>query len=151
MRRCFKYRLYPTRDQQSAILGQFYQCRRLYNAMLEQRRTAWRSHRVSLGLSEQSRQMVEVVEALPEYQAIYSQVLRHTAKRLDLAFQAFFRRIREGATPGFPRFRGPHRWDSLTYPQAQNGSVRVHGNRVSFSKLVENVRFVQHRPPWRGS
>ncbi|HEX9816203.1 MAG TPA: transposase [Candidatus Thermoplasmatota archaeon] len=145
MRRAFKFRLYPTREQRVRIEQQFYQCRRLYNAMLEQRRTAWRSHRISLGLFEQSRQIVDVVHALPEYAAMYSQVLRHTAKPLDLAFQAFFRRIRAGEKPGFPRFRGRHRWDSLTYPQAQNGSVRIHDDRVSLSKLVENVRFVQHR------
>ncbi len=145
MRRTFKFRLYPTGDQQGRIEEQFYQCRRLYNAMLEQRRTAWRSHRITMGLSEQSRQIVDVVHALPEYAAIYSQVLRHTAKRLDLAFQAFFRRLRNGEKPGFPRFRGRHRWDSLTYPQAQNGSVRIHNDRVSLSKLVENLRFVQHR------
>ena len=146
MRRAFKFRMYPTRDQEARIREQFYQCRRLYNAMLEQRRTAWRSHHRNIGWAEQSRQIVDVARSLPEYQAIYSQVLRHTAKRLDLAFQAFFRRVRNQQTPGFPRFRGRNRWDSLTYPQAGNGSVHIQENRVSFSKLVNEVRFVPHRP-----
>lgn len=145
MRRSFKFRLYPTRAQEARILLHFAHCRRLYNAMLEQRRLAWRSHRVNIGFFEQSRQLVDVVRELPEYQEIYFQVLRGVAKRLDGAFQGFFRRVRTGQTPGFPRFRGRHRWDSLTYPQAQNGSVRIQGNRVSLSKLVDGVRFVQHR------
>jgi len=47
--------------------------------------------------------------------------------RLDRAFQAFFRRIREGQTPGYPRFQGANRYNSLTYKQFSNGAALDNG------------------------
>jgi putative transposase len=64
--------------------------------------------------------------------------------RLDLAFQAFFRRIRTGEKPGFPRFRGRDRYDSFCYPQYDNGA-KLDGDRLYLSKFGL-VRVVLHRP-----
>ncbi len=47
--------------------------------------------------------------------------------RLDRAFQAFFRRIREGQTPGYPRFQGANRYNSFTYKQFGNGAMLDNG------------------------
>jgi putative transposase len=44
-------------------------------------------------------------------------MLQDVALRVDRAFEAFFRRIREGQTPGYPRFHGRDRIIGLTYPQ----------------------------------
>jgi putative transposase len=38
--------------------------------------------------------------------------------RVDLAFQAFFRRVKAGETPGYPRFKGKGWYDSITYLQS---------------------------------
>jgi putative transposase len=64
---------------------------------------------------------------------------------VDLAFQAFFRRVKQGAKEvGFPRFKGKGRYDSITYPQYGNG-VRLEGERLILSK-VGAVHVVLHRP-----
>jgi hypothetical protein len=42
---------------------------------------------------------------------------------VDRAIQAFFRRVKAGETPGYPRFQGRERYCSFTYPQ-----VGHHGN-----------------------
>ncbi len=56
---------------------------------------------------------------------VYSQVLQQVAVRVDLAFKAFFRRLKEkaktGEKAGFPRYKGQNRYDSITYPQFSNG------------------------------
>lgn len=53
---------------------------------------------------------------------VHSQVLQNSGIRVDLAFQAFFRRVKEGAKEvGFPRFKGFGRYDGITYPQSGNG------------------------------
>jgi len=66
--------------------------------------------------------------------------------RVDLAFHAFFRRVKEGAKEvGFPRFKGFGRYDSITYPQYGNG-VRREGERLILSKMVGAVHVVLHRP-----
>lgn len=66
-------------------------------------------------------------------------------QRVELAFQAFFRRVKQGADePGFPRFKSIGRYDSITYPQYGNG-VEIRGNDLVVSK-IGRVKVVWHRP-----
>ena len=81
----------------------------------------------------------------PALKLVHSQVLQNVSVRVDLAFQAFFRRLKAGAPAvGYPRFKGFGRYDSLTYPQYGNG-VRLDGDRLIRSK-VGAVHVVLHRP-----
>jgi putative transposase len=70
--------------------------------------------------------------------------LQNVAVRLDQAFQAFFRRVKAGDTPGYPRFRGAGRYNSLTYPQYGNGA-QLAGDRLFLAK-IGSVPVVLHRP-----
>lgn len=63
-----------------------------------------------------------------------SQVLQDVLHRVDRAFQAFFRRVKAGETPGYPRFKGKGWYDSFTYPQWGNG-VKLDGGRLILSKI----------------
>src|SRR5215472_11860223 len=47
--------------------------------------------------------------------------------RLDKAYQAFFRRVKAGQTPGFPRFQARSRYHSFTYKQFGNGAHLENG------------------------
>jgi len=80
----------------------------------------------------------------PGLRSVHSQVLQNITVRLDLAFQAFLRRVKAGDHPGYPRFRGLGRYHSLTYPQAPSGCKLV-GDRLHLSK-IGNVRVLLHRP-----
>jgi putative transposase len=73
---------------------------------------------------------------------VHSQVLQNMAVRIDLAFKAFFRRVRAGDKPGYPRFRGAGRYDSFTYPQS---GFRMKDNRIFLSK-IGHAKAVVHRP-----
>jgi putative transposase len=76
---------------------------------------------------------------------VHSQVLQNVTERVELAFKAFFRRVKAGeAEVGYPRFKGRGRYDSITYPQYGNG-VRLDGDRLILSK-VGAVHVVLHRP-----
>jgi putative transposase len=148
MMKSFKYRLYPT-SKQADILQFTLDCNReLYNAALEERREAWRMNRVSVTYNMQSAQLPEIKEERPEYNEIYSQILQDTLKRVDKAFKAFFKRCKEGKTPGFPRFQGYHRYDSFTFPQIEklkgNPTVRIENGRVILPK-IGHVKVKQHR------
>lgn len=65
---------------------------------------------------DQMKDLTEIKAALPEYKGVYSQVLQDVLKRLDKAFQGFFRRVKAGQKPGYPRFQGRGRYDLLCYP-----------------------------------
>ncbi len=75
----------------------------------------------------QSAQLPAIKEVRPEYRDIHSQVLQDVLTRLDRTFQAFFRRIREGQTPGYPRFQGTTRYNAFTYKQFGNGATLDNG------------------------
>ncbi len=71
---------------------------------------------------------------MPEYASIHSHVLQDVLARLDKAFQAFFRRLREGQTPGYPRFHGRDRYTSFTYKEFGNGT-RLDNGFLVLSKI----------------
>jgi len=104
MKQGFRYRIFPTKHQEATLRTQLSFCCELYNAGLEERREAYRMGGKSITFTAQSAQLPDVKELRPEYRAIYSQVLQDVLRRLDKAFKAFFRRVKSGEVPGYPRF-----------------------------------------------
>lgn len=140
--RTFKYRIYPAKRQKTILSTQLALCCELYNAALQERRDAWRINRKSVSFRAQSEQLPEIKRERPELADVYSQTLQDVLHRVDKAFQSFFRRIKQGKKPGFPRFHSRIRYDSLTYPQL---GFSVDGDRVKLSK-VGRVHVKMHRP-----
>jgi len=70
--------------------------------------------------------------------------LQNVQVRVDLAFKAFFRRVKAGEEPGYPRFKQYGRYDSMTFPQYGNGA-RLEGNRLILSKIGA-LLITLHRP-----
>lgn len=120
------------------------ECRWLYNHLLEQRKAAYDERQESLSLYDQHATLPGLKTARPTLQTVHSQVLQNIAVRLDLAFKAFFRRMKAGEQPGYPRFRGAGRYDSFCYPQSGFGLNREQ-QTVTLSK-IGSVRAVLHRP-----
>lgn len=140
MRKTFRYRLYPTTAQKETFDRWLMHCRRLYNAMLDQRIAGWKSpKRIRFSQYDQMRQITELRAAMPEYAAIGAHVLQDVAKRLDKSFARFF------AGAGFPKFQGRHRYDSFTFPDHNSWKLkddRLHiahcgAVKVKWSRLLE--------------
>jgi putative transposase len=127
VRKTLKYKLKPAPEQERAMGFVLHRCRELYNATLEERREAWKTRGVTVTEASQSAQLPDIKEVRPESRDIHSQVLQDVLTRLDRAFQAFFRRIREGQAPGYPRFQGANRYNSFTYKQFGNGTILDNG------------------------
>ncbi len=137
----FKYRLYPTKEQVSIIMKILYLCRFLYNCMLEHRIKCYKAGK-SINKVEQLNELSAIKEEFPEYKNVYSQVLQDVGIRLDKAFQNFFRRLKNGEKPGFPRFKGKNQYATFCYPQS---GFEIKGNKLSLSKIGE-VKIKMHRP-----
>ncbi len=140
----FKYKLAPTPTQENQMFWTLTRCRELYNAALQERRDAWKMRRVSVTYYDQKAELPGVKEVRPEYKDIHSQVLQDVILRLDLAFKAFFRRVKAGEKPGYPRFQGRNRFHSFTYPQYTNGAYADNGCLV-LSK-IGRVKVIWSRP-----
>lgn len=142
MRKTFQYRINPTKKQESLLLNTLEQCRRLYNHLLDERKRSWEEENKGLSLYDQQSTFPLLKVRVPELSEVHSQVLQNVAVRIDLAFKAFFRRVKQGVGPGYPRFRGYGRYDSFTFPQS---GYKVNEKSVSLSKIGK-VKTIFHRP-----
>ena len=149
MTRTWRYRLYPTPSQAAELDRQLGLLCELYNSALEQRRRMWREHGASIGYREQSRQLTEARGELEWLRSMNALAQHGALKRLDRAYQAFFRRCAAGEKPGYPRFRSRRRAASITWPQHGNGcriaDVGERNGRVELQG-VGRVKFRAHRP-----
>ena len=142
MKKTFKYRLFPSIGQITKLNQSLDACRWLYNNFLEQRKTAWESEKKSLSRYGQSNTIKGLKQEHPFLNNAFSQSLQDVSTRIDLAFRAFFRRVKAGDKPGYPRFRGASRYDSFTYPQA---GFKLLKKVVNLSK-IGGVKIKLHRP-----
>src|SRR5438105_10886556 len=113
--KAYKFRLSPTRKQVGTLEWTLRRCKELYNAALQERRDAYQMCGVSVFYNMQAAQLPEIKQVREEYQDIYSQVQQDVLRRLDKAFDAFFRRVENGEQPGHPRFKSRDRYQSSTY------------------------------------
>ena len=148
MVKSFKYRLRPTKKQVKILLAHIDECRILYNQLLCARKQAWKNENKSLSQYDQTNTIPLLKQQHVEFTQVYSQVLQQVSARVDLAFKGFFRRNKKraktGEKAGFPRYKGQHRYDSITYPNFSSG-CRLDGKGLRLSK-IGCIRVVQHRP-----
>lgn len=142
MRKSFKYRIKLTKKQVRLLRQMLDECRWLYNQCLEQRILAFEELGHTLSMEDQHAMLTLMKEERLSLNLVHSQVLQNVIRRLDLSFEAFFRRCKAGETPGFPRFRGYHRYQSFCYPQS---GFSLEGNTLKLSK-VGKLRVILHRP-----
>ena len=148
--RSYKFLMRPTSKQADALAACLEDHRQLYNAALEERREAWRMRRVNVSFFAQSAQLKDIRAADPEGHGRWSfSSQRQAARCLDWAFAAFFRRVRAGETPGYPRFKSRSRFRSVTWP--------THGKSCKWDSVphptvtrlylqgIGHVRVHQHR------
>src|SRR3989442_10116381 len=88
MKKAYRYRIYPTKKQETILNGQLALCCELYNAALQERREAYRMCGQTISFTHQSAQLPEIKVVRPEYEAVYSQVLQEVLHRVDKAFKA---------------------------------------------------------------
>jgi putative transposase len=132
----YNYKLNPTPEQERVLVRTLMLCRHVYNAAIGERRAAWQLRGVLVTYYQQKAELPGIKEAMPEYAEINAQVLQDVVLRVDRAFQAFFRRLRAGQTPGYPRFHGRDRYTSFTYPQVgEHGGARLDNGFLVLSKI----------------
>jgi putative transposase len=141
MRKTYKFRIYPNKPQQKQMERSLEICRQVYNRTLGERKTAYEERGETLSKYTLNKLLPEWKKEIPEYKEVFSQTLQEVQERVDLAFKHFFRRVRNGEKPGYPRFKGKGWYDSFTYPQM---GFKLEDNNLYLSK-IGNVRVKVHR------
>lgn len=123
--RSYKYRMYPNKTQAEKLQWILDRCRELYNAALQERIEAYKYVNKSITCFDQINALTEIRDKIrPEYKEINRQILADALRRLDKAYQAFFRRAKAGEKVGFPRYQGYGRYDSFTYADTKGLQIK---------------------------
>lgn len=139
MRKTYKYRLYPNKAVEKKLYGVLNRCRELYNAALSERRDAYQHTGKEVAYHQQAHDLLAIKHEIRlEYADIAAHVLQDVLKRLEKAFAAFFRRLKRGHTPGYPRFQGRNRYTSFTYPDS--AGWKLESRTMTAGKKVCNVK-----------
>src|SRR5260221_6304076 len=147
MLKTFQYRLYPTKEQQRLLDRQVEECRWLWNTLLAERKQAWEEREGTVHYYDQKAELPGLkTRARPSLGEVHSQVLQDVVLRLKKACDAFFRRLKAGEAPGYPRFRGRGRYDSLTFPQVPVGCALDTGEKRLVVSKVGRIKVLLHRP-----
>ena len=138
----YRYRLYPTKAQASVLNRTLGVCRDIYNSLLNNRKFQYEVHGKSPSKYQQQALLPLWKKDHAELSDVFSQVLQNVAVRVDLAFDAFFRRVKAEEAPGYPRVKGKGQYDSITYPQSGFGFYQ---GKLRLSKIGD-VPIRLHRP-----
>lgn len=165
MRRTYQYQLKPTTKQKIVLQAFLDSQRSLYNWALEERKTAWEERKQNITLAEQSRSL-PAMKKTPEWEHLArfsAGASQETLKRLDRAFESFYRRVNQGQTPGYPRFRGAGWFNTIRLDTGKGGVIwdsqytgRNHATNRGLRKKkstitlyvqgVGHIKVNQHRP-----
>jgi putative transposase len=144
VRQSFVYRLYPSKAQAKRLDSVLETCRRFYNDCLAERKTAYEERGETVGKVAQLRRVKDAKATNPYAKDVHSHILQVVVADLDRAFDAFFRRVKAGEKPGYPRFRGRNRWRSFGLKELGNG-FKLDGRRLKLSG-IGRVAVRWHRP-----
>ena len=138
----FKYRRQPSKSQRTKLMQTLEICRWVYNETLATRKNCWEQDKKTLSLYDTNKLLTVWKQEHPELKNVHAQVLQNVQARVDLAFKAFFRRVKMNEKPGYPRFRGYGRYDSFTFKQS---GFELQENGLLLSK-IGTVKIILHRP-----
>lgn len=138
-RRKVSFKLYPNAAQAAKLDAWTRLHCELYNAALQERISAWQRAGKSISYYDQQNALPQIKADRPEFIALGSHALQQTLRRLDLAFQAFFRRHKAGKAPGFPRFKAASRFAGFTYPDPAGWKLLANGPRAATLKVGSGV------------
>jgi len=128
-RRKVTYKVYPDLHQAARLEEWVGLHCELHNAALQERIDAYRKAGKSVSYYDQQNVLPQIKADRPEFAELGSHALQQTLYRLDQNFQAFFRRVKAGQKPGFPRFKSRNRYSGFTYPDTAGWKLTVKGGR----------------------
>lgn len=147
MIRTYQYRALPSKGQEKDLAHLLGMTRALYNAALQERIEAYQKKGISITKYDQIKSLTEIRKDDPDWAAINVRIQRVPLIKLDNAFQAFFKRVKAGEKPGFPRFKGYDRWRTIgLQDRFQFKPQNAKWHRLSFKGMRGSIRIWMHRP-----
>ena len=134
--RNYKFRIYPNKEQKRKLTNWLKTCRIIYNSALADRKNYY--EHTGKGLTRTAQQKILKTDKVkhPQVKDVHSQVAQEVLFRVERAYNNFFRRVKAGEKPGYPRYKGPGQYKSLTYTQFGDGlGASLQNGKLKLSKI----------------
>lgn len=132
MIRTYIVRLKTTKRQATTLADLCEHLCVLYNSALEWRKNSWEKEAKSINYADQQRALALFRQSSPAVESYPSPIQRSPLRRIDRAFKAFFRRVKTGEKPGYPRFKARNQYDSF---DVDGRNFRMEDGSIIITKL----------------
>lgn len=140
----YKFRLYPNSEQKTLLEKTFGCCRFVYNHYLAKSIEDYKNTRKSNSCNQNCKDLTHLKKDYKWLSEVSSTALQQSIRHLDAAYQNFFRRVKQGKTPGFPKFKRKSSNQSFTVPKDAPSTLAIKENKIQIPKL-KFVKFKQDR------
>ena len=140
----YKFRLYPNTEQQILIEKTFGCCRFVYNHYLAKSIEDYREYGKTNSYNQNSKDLTQLKKDNEWLSEVASTALQQSLRNLDLAYQNFFRRVKQHQTPGFPKFKKKYSKQTFTVPKDAPSTFAMKDNNIQIPKL-KFVKFKKDR------
>lgn len=131
----YKFRIYPTRTQENLIQRTFGCCRFVFNHFLAQRMESYKETGKAPTRFQQDKELTALKKELEWLKEVDATSLQTSLQTLDTAYQNFFRRIKHGENPGYPRFKSKRNHRKSYKSKCVGTNIKVLDKAVQLPKL----------------
>ncbi|MDA3781133.1 MAG: IS200/IS605 family element RNA-guided endonuclease TnpB, partial [Bacteroidales bacterium] len=134
----YKFKIYPTKEQESLLSKHFGHCRFVFNRFLNERKEKYLNEKTSLNYYDNARTLTDLKkeEDFDWLKEVNSQSLQASIRNLDIAYKNFFNKQNK-----FPRFKSKYDRQSFKVPQ----NVLVENGKLVIPKFKEGIKLNLHR------
>ena len=104
----YKFRIYPNAKQENLIHRTFGCCRFVFNHFLAEKAEQYKQTGRVPTRFQQDKELTALKKSLEWLREVDATALQASLQSLDTAYQNFFRRVKQGGKPGYPRFKSKH-------------------------------------------
>lgn len=131
----YKFRIYPTAAQAEQMQRTFGCCRFVWNHYLALRKDLYEQDGKTMNYHACSGDMTQLKKILPWLREVDSTSLQASIQDLDTAYQNFFRRVKQGQKPGYPKFKSKHNRRKSYKSKCVGANIKVLDNAVRLPKI----------------
>jgi len=131
----YRFRLYPSKEQENQIWRTVGCCRYVYNFYLSKRREQYNETGKSWNYYECANDLTTTKKDLSWLKEVDSTALQSSLRDLDTAFRNFFRRVKNGEKPGYPHFKSKHNHRQSYKSKCVGTNIKVLEKAIQLPKL----------------
>jgi putative transposase len=135
MERAYKFRIYPNAEQERQIQSTFGCVRFVFNYYLAKRKELYEQDKTSFNYYNCAKDMTQLKQKLVWLRDADATALQSSLKDLDIAYQNFFRRVKQGEKSGYPRFRSKRDNRRSFKSKCMGTNIKVLAKEIQLPKL----------------